>query len=88
MTQLFSVIGIGLTLAIWRLSLAAQSLQSWPAVDTYLKLRSDVRVSFYAALTRENAAASSAEIGPNIDFFLKPLSAMVGLRGSRTVHLT
>lgn len=73
MTRLLSVIGIALTLAVVGPSLAAQSLQSWPEVDTYLKLSSNVRVSFYAALTRENAAASSAEIGPNIDFFLKPL---------------
>ena len=73
MTRLLSVIGIALTLAVVGPSLAAQSLQSWPEVDTYLKLSSNVRVSFYAAFTRENAAASSAEIGPNIDFFLKPL---------------
>jgi Protein of unknown function (DUF2490) len=73
MTRFFLVIGIGLMLAICGTSLAAQSLQNWPEVDTYLKLSSNLRVSFYGALTRENAAASSAEVGPNIDFFLKPL---------------
>ena len=65
--------GIGILFAIVAPLLAAQSLQSWPEVDTYFKVNSNVRTSFYAALTRENATGSSAEIGPNIDYFLKPL---------------
>jgi hypothetical protein len=50
-----------------------QSLQSWPEIDTYLQFNSNVRGSFFVALTRENAESSSGEIGPNIDFFFKPL---------------
>lgn len=73
MTRCFPRIGVGLLFAVLAPSLAAQSFQSWPEVDTYLRLNSNVRASFYAALTRENATGSSAEIGPNIDFFLKPL---------------
>jgi len=73
MTHRLSVIGLGLISTILGPSLAAQSLQSWPEVDTYVKLNSNVRVSFVGALTRENAEGSSAEIGPNIDFFFKPL---------------
>jgi hypothetical protein len=68
-----SASGTVIFLALLRPLVAAQSAQSWPEVDTYLKLSSNVRVSFYAALTRENTTGSSAEIGPNIDFFLKPL---------------
>jgi len=73
MTHWLSVIGLGLMFTILGPSLAAQSLQSWPEVDTYVKLNSNVRVSFFGALTRENAEGSSAEIGPNIDFYFKPL---------------
>ena len=51
----------------------SQSLQAWPEVDTYLTLKSDVRVSFFAAATRENRQGTSAEVGPNIDFYFKPL---------------
>lgn len=51
----------------------AQSLQGWPEVDTYLNLNSDVRVSFFVAATRENRQGTDAEIGPNIDFYFKPL---------------
>jgi hypothetical protein len=69
----FPVIGIGLMLAASGPSLAAQSFQSWPELDAYLQFNSNVRGSFFAALTRENAEGSSIEIGPNIDFFFKPL---------------
>lgn len=49
------------------------SLQAWPEIDTFLKVNSDVRLSFFAAKTRENRDDTDAEIGPNIDFFVKPL---------------
>ena len=32
-----------------------------------------MRVSFFAAATRENREGTSAELGPNIDFYFKPL---------------
>ena len=62
-------------LAIFALSGVAQSqsLQAWPEIDTYLSVNSDVRVSFFAAATREDRQGTSAEIGPNIDFYFKPL---------------
>ena len=50
-----------------------QSVQGWPEVDAYLSLNSNVRLSFFAAATRENREGTSAEIGPNIDFYFKPL---------------
>ena len=66
---------LALLVALLAAPLAAQtqSLQGWPEVDTYLKLNSDVRVSFFAATTRENRQGTDAEIGPNIDFYFKPL---------------
>jgi Protein of unknown function (DUF2490) len=50
-----------------------QSFQAWPEVDAYFQLNSNVRVSLFDAATRENRQGTSAEIGPNIDFFFKPL---------------
>ena len=64
---------VGLVFTILAPSLPAQSLQSWPEVDAYLQFNSNVRLSFFGSLARENAEGSSAEIGPNIDFFLKSL---------------
>ncbi|HEY4931540.1 MAG TPA: DUF2490 domain-containing protein [Terriglobales bacterium] len=66
---------LALLVAVLATQLAAQtqSLQGWPEVDTYFNLKSDVRVSFFAAATRENRHGTDAEIGPNIDFYFKPL---------------
>lgn len=51
----------------------AQTGQVLPEVDTYYKLNSDVRVSFQAKETRESHIPVQAEIGPSLDFYLKPL---------------
>jgi len=67
---------IFLSLAILLLSLpatAADTFQFWPEVDTYVKLNDKVRFYFIASQTRENGNSTDAEIGPNIDFYLKPL---------------
>ena len=66
---------LGLLLAIPATQVVAQtqSLQAWPEIDTYVSVNSDVRVSFFAAATREDRQGTSAEIGPNIDFYFKPL---------------
>ena len=71
----FEALAIGILLAILASPVAAQnqSAQAWPEVDTYVTLNSDVRVSFFAAATRENREGTNAEIGPNIDFYFKPL---------------
>jgi hypothetical protein len=64
---------MGLLLALLASPLMAQTTQAWPEIDTYLNLNSDVRMSFFAASTRENSEGTNAEIGPNIDFYFKPL---------------
>ena len=71
----FEALAIGILLAILTSLVAAQeqSAQAWPEVDTYVTLNSDVRVSFFAAATREGREGTNAEIGPNIDFYFKPL---------------
>ena len=51
----------------------AQIFQVLPEISTYVKLDSHVRLYFLATTTRENRKGTSGEIGPNIDFYLKPL---------------
>jgi len=51
----------------------AQIDQLLPEVDLYHKLAPDVRVSFQAKETREGGDPVQAEIGPTIEFYLKPL---------------
>src|SRR5271167_650734 len=52
---------------------SAQTDQLLPEIDTYFKLTSDLRVSFQAKETREAGEPVQAEIGPSLDFYLKPL---------------
>jgi hypothetical protein len=71
----FKSVALALLLAVLSSPVASQnqSFQTWPEIDTYLRLGSDVRASFFASWTKENRQGTDADVGPNIDFFLKPL---------------
>lgn len=56
----------------------AQTLQGLPEIDTYLKLNRDVRFTFQVKETREGGDPTQAEIGPSLDFYLKPLVKLEG----------
>ena len=56
----------------------AQTVQALPEIDTYVKLDPDVRFTLQVKQTREGGEPTQAEIGPSLDFYLKPL---VKLRG-------
>jgi hypothetical protein len=44
-----------------------------PEVDANFKLNSNVRLVFQAKETREGGDPTQAEVGPSIEFYLKPL---------------
>jgi hypothetical protein len=67
------LLGLASLVILGCLSVRAQTAQVLPEVDTYFKLRSDLRVSFQAKQTREASDPVQAEIGPSLDFYLKPL---------------
>jgi hypothetical protein len=50
----------------------AQTGQLLPEVDAYYKVNSAVRIWFQAKETREAGDPTTAEIGPSLDFYLKP----------------
>jgi Protein of unknown function (DUF2490) len=52
---------------------SSQQAQFLPEVDAYLKLNPDIRVSFQAKNTRDGGDPTQAEIGPSVEFYLKPL---------------
>ena len=52
---------------------SAQVDELLPEIDAYYKLAPDVRVTFQAKETREGGDPTQAEIGPSIEFYLKPL---------------
>ena len=57
----------------------AQNTQSqwWPELDTYLRLNQKARLSFFAKRSTDGNTYDSVQIGPNLDFYLKPLRKRV-----------
>jgi hypothetical protein len=51
----------------------AQTDQLLPEIDTYVKVSSDLRVSFQVKETREGGDPTQAELGPSLGFYLKAL---------------
>ena len=49
------------------------STQFLPEIDANFKLQSNIRLVFQAKDTREGGAPTEAEIGPSIEFYLRPL---------------
>jgi hypothetical protein len=56
----------------------AQTLQGLPEIDTYIKLDPDLRFTFQVKETREGGDITQAEIGPSLDFYVKPLVKLEG----------
>ena len=53
--------------------LSAQSFEFLPEVDTYFKVVPNVRLYFQAKQTREGGEPTLGEVGPSLEFYLKPL---------------
>ncbi len=51
----------------------AQITEFFPEIDVYTGLTSGSRLWFQAKDVREDGASTQAEIGPSLDFFVKPL---------------
>jgi hypothetical protein len=56
--------------------------QFWPEVDVYVPIASDIRFDFQAKDTREGQQSIQLQIGPSVEFYLKPL---VRLRDESTL---
>jgi hypothetical protein len=52
---------------------STQQTEFLPEVNVYLKLNSNIRVAFQAKDTVEGGDSTQAQIGPNVEFYLKPL---------------
>ena len=64
---------LAIMLAALPFSAHAQSFQFLPEIDTYYKFDPNLRVYFQAKDTREGEMPTTAEIGPSLEFHLKPL---------------
>lgn len=64
---------VGLFVLITTVSFAmAQSPQFLPEIDSSLSINPLVRLRFQAKQTREGGDPTQAEVGPSVDFYLKP----------------
>lgn len=52
---------------------SGQTFEFLPEVDAYYKIQPNIRFTFQAKETREAGDPTQAEIGPGLDFFVKPL---------------
>jgi hypothetical protein len=59
-------------LTLLNLPVKAQTFQFLPEVDAYSRVNSDVRIYFQAKETREGGDPTKAELGPSVEFYLKP----------------
>jgi hypothetical protein len=66
-------LALALLVPMLGLRASAQVDEFLPEIEAYYKVSSDVRVSFQAKETRESSDPTQAEIGPSIEFYLKPL---------------
>src|SRR6185437_15133691 len=55
---------------------STQEVQFLPEVNAYLKLNPSLRLSAQAKDTREGGDPTQAEIGPSIEYYVKPLSKL------------
>jgi Protein of unknown function (DUF2490) len=75
LSRCFRAVGLGVLLTLFSPPSQAQTqaYQTWPEINTYVNLNQNFRLYFIATRTIENGRGTSAEIGPNLDFFFMPL---------------
>ena len=74
-----SCLAVALIVPALGLNASTQVDQLLPEIDAYYKPASDVRLSFQAKETREGGSPTQAEIGPSVQFDLKPLVKLKGI---------
>ena len=61
----------------------AQTGQYWPEIDTYVHVNEHLRLSLFAAKTKEERTTTDGEIGPNFDFYFQRLKSFTSIGSSR-----
>jgi hypothetical protein len=62
-----------LLVVLFGTSALAQSKQVWPETSTFVKLTDQMRFYFLMTTVKEDRESTEGEVGPNFDFYLKPL---------------
>ena len=64
-------------------SALAQSNRVWPETSTFVKLTDQMRFYFLMTTVKEERTSTEGEVGPNFDFYLKPLRKLDRWAGFR-----
>ena len=66
-------VGAVLLVLLFGTSALAQSNQVWPESGTYIKMTDQMRFYFLMTTVKEERTSTEGEVGPNFDFYVKPL---------------
>ena len=66
-------VGAALLALSFGTSALAQSHQIWPESSTFVKLTDQMRFYFLMTTVKEERTSTEGEVGPNFDFYVKPL---------------
>jgi hypothetical protein len=75
--------GAALLVLLFGTSALAQSDQVWPETSTFVKLTDQMRFYFLMTTVKEERVSTEGEVGPNFDFYLKPLRKLNRWAGFR-----
>ena len=64
-------------------SVLAQSNQVWPETSTFIKVTDQMRFYFLMTTVKEERTSTEGEVGPNFDFYVKPLRKLNRWAGFR-----
>jgi hypothetical protein len=86
--RIFTIKVLSIVLAGWYISLicpaaAAQSLQFWGEADAYVSFGKTTRLWLQATRKREDGSPIGTEIGPSLEFHLKPLLRLRSVTSSQ-----
>ena len=66
-------VGAVLLVLLFGTGALAQSNQVWPESGTYIKMTDQMRFYFLMTTVKEERTSTEGEVGPNFDFYVKPL---------------
>jgi len=75
--------GAALLVLSFGISALAQSDQVWPETSTFVRLTDQMRFYFLMTTVKEERISTEGEVGPNFDFYLKPLRKLNRWAGFR-----
>ena len=76
-------VGAVLLVLLFGTSALAQSNQVWPETSTFIKMTDQMRLYFLMTTVKEDRTSTEGEVGPNFDFYIKPLRKLNRWAGSR-----